>query len=180
VAPSNLTTLIDKHNRDFDASFEAAAAQQRGAFLAAFPLRKLGKLTIDEYVIGKGLPSFCAYVEPKTALWANILGATSLKFGIYFGKTKSDALRRYRFVESKFGHSKEEAFAAVKEALLKLVKDGSALRFEEIDRNPLSQMFKAKILSLYFPDKYLNVCSSEHITDLASELVARFDQFART
>lgn len=170
MAQSNLDTLIDKYNRDFDTSFEAAAAQQRGAFLIAFPLRKLSKLTIDEYVIGKGLPSFCAYVEPKTALWANILGATSLKFGIYFGKTKSDALLRYRFAEGKFGHSKDAAFGAIKEALLQLVKDGSALRFEEIDRNPLSQMFKAKILSLYFPEKFLNVCSSEHIEDLASKL----------
>jgi hypothetical protein len=44
------------------------------------------------------------------------------------------------------------------------------LRFEEIDRNPLSQMFKAKILSLYYPDRYLNICSKDHIIALADEL----------
>jgi hypothetical protein len=170
VAPSDLDNLIDKHDRQFDTSFEAAAAQQRGAFLAAFPISKLKSLTLDDYVIGKGLPSFCAFVEPKTALWANILGATSFKFGIYFGKTKTDPTLRYRFVESKFGKTKEKAFAAVKEALLQLIQDGPSLRFEQIDDNPLSQMFKAKILSLYFPEAYLNVCSQEHIAELASEL----------
>ncbi|MGD9631676.1 MAG: DUF3883 domain-containing protein [Pirellulales bacterium] len=167
---SDFNTLIDTHNREFDTSFEAAAAQQRGAFLKVFPRSRLKKLTIDDYVIGKGLPSFCAYLEPRTGLWANILGATSFKFGIYFGKTESDPSRRYRFVEGKFGHTKEDAFAAVKAALLQLIKDAAAQRFERIDLNPLSPMFKAKILSLYFPDTYLNVCSREHINDLADEL----------
>ena len=167
---SNFAALIEAHSRQFDSSFEASAAQQRGVFLQAFPLGRLKHLTIDDYVIGKGLASFCAYLEPRTNLWANILGATAFKFGIYFGRTKSDPSRRYRFVESKFGQTKEEAFLTVMAALLRLVKDGPALKFEEIDRNPLSPMFKAKILSLYFPDLYLNVCSKEHITELADQL----------
>lgn len=150
--------------------YEDQAAQQRGAFLRAFPLSSLPEMTVDHYVIGKGTPTFCAYVEPLTKLWANILGATAFKFGIYHGKTKSDPTHRYRFVERKFGSSKSAAFAAVKDALLRLIKDGRALHFEAIDKNPLSQMFKAKILSLYFPDRYLNICSREHISDLSSEV----------
>ena len=166
----NVDTLLRKHDAEFDTLYEDHAAQQRGKFLRAFPLRSLRAMTIDEYVIGKGTPTFCAYVEPLTKLWANILGATAFKFGIYHGRTKSDPAHRYRFVERKFGHSKIAAFSAVKDALLRLIEDGRALRFEAIDKNPLSQMFKAKILSLYFPDKYLNICSREHISDLSSEL----------
>lgn len=48
--------------------------------------------------------------------------------------------------------------------------------FEEIDANPLSQMFKAKILSLYFPERFLNICSTEHIEDFASMLQLRESQ----
>lgn len=44
------------------------------------------------------------------------------------------------------------------------------LDFDAIDANPLSQMFKAKILSLYFPDRFLNVCSAEHLELLGIEL----------
>ena len=52
-----------------------------------------------------------------TKAWANIQGATSFKFGIYFGRTKSDPKRKYRFTE-KFGSTEAQAFAAVKSALL--------------------------------------------------------------
>ena len=42
----SLDTLIKKHNREFNSSFEAAAAQQRGAFLKAFPLGRLKRLAV--------------------------------------------------------------------------------------------------------------------------------------
>jgi Domain of unknown function (DUF3883) len=168
---------VARFDRDFDTTFEDRAAQQRGAFLTAFPRSKLGSLTLDKYVIGKRRPTFCAYVEPNTRLWANIIGATSFKFGIYYGRPKSDATRRYRFVEGKFGANKDRAFAAVKTALLELVNAGKSLDFEKIDQNPLSQMFKAKILSLYFQDKYLNVCAKDHIVDLASEFGVKQNLF---
>jgi hypothetical protein len=158
---------LRKFDGDFDSSFEDVAAQSRGAFLRAFPIRRLERLTLDDYVIGKGTPTFCAYVEAKTKPWANILGATAIKFGIYFGKTKSDATMRYRFV--KRFKTKEQAFTTVKTELLELIETGRSQRFPDVDDNPLSQMFKAKILSLYFPDKYLNVCSKDHIQALASE-----------
>ena len=90
-------------------------------------------------------------MESGTRAWANIQGATSFKFGIYYGKEKRDPSLRYRFVQ-KFGDSPKEAFEGVKRALLDLVKLGAVdeLDFAAIDANPLSQMFKAKILSLYF------------------------------
>jgi Domain of unknown function (DUF3883) len=158
---------LRKFDDDFDSSFEDVAAQSRGAFLRAFPVGRLQRLTLDDYVIGKGTPTFCAYVEAKTKPWANILGATAIKFGVYFGKTKSDATMRYRFL-TRF-KTKEDAFTTVKTNLLELIETGRSQRFPDVDDNPLSQMFKAKILSLYFPDKYLNVCSKDHIEALASE-----------
>ena len=124
---------------------------------------------MDEYIVGHQEPSFCNFVESKTKAWANIQGATSRKFGIYFGRTKTDPHREYRFTE-KFGKTKEEAFESVKAALLGLVELGSKLSpdFVAIDANPISQMFKAKILSLYFPERFLAVCSSEHLEMLGS------------
>ena len=88
VSPLNLQAL-SAFDAEFDTSYEDAAAQQRGAFLRAFPLSSLNAITIDQYVIGKRQPTFCTFVEPLTSLWANILGATSFKFGIYYGRTRS-------------------------------------------------------------------------------------------
>ena len=159
---------ISKFEAEYDTSHENAALQARGAFLRKFPLSSLANVTLENYVVGHHEPSFCNLVESGSKAWANIQGATSRKFGIYFGRTKSDPERKYRFTE-KFGDTAEEAFAAVKAALLDLVALGGAEQpdFAAIDANPLSQMFKAKILSLYYPERFLAVCSSEHLEMLA-------------
>jgi hypothetical protein len=156
-------------DQNFNTLYEDEAAAARGRFLKTFPINQLKKMTIDTYVIGKGKPSFCSYVEAKTKTWASIQGATSFKFGIYYGRTKSDPDKRYRFTR-RFGHNKNEAFRKVKSALLELIKSGEVMDFEGIDKNHLSQMFKAKILSLYFPNTYINICSSDHLKQLALKL----------
>lgn len=155
--------------KKFDVMQEDSALQVRGEFIRRFPIRNIKHLSLDDYVIGKGTESFCAWVEAKSRTWAVIQGSTAYKFGIYYGKVKPHADKRYRFTK-KFGRNKKEAFDSVKLALLSLIRAGKSRDFHAIDNNPLSQMLKAKILSLYFPDIYLNICSSEHIEFIASKL----------
>jgi hypothetical protein len=167
-APFDADALA-KFNAEYDSSHEDTALQIRGEFIEAYPRGSLGKLTLDDYVTGHHGPSFCNFVESKSKAWANIQGATAFKFGIYFGRTKSDPTRKYRFT-SKFGTTSEEAFESVKKVLHDLVRLGEPETpdFKAIDDNPLSPMFKAKILSLYFPEKFLAVCSPEHLKMLGS------------
>lgn len=87
ILDSELTTF----SKTFDTTREDKAAIVRGEFLQKFPLENISKLTLEKYVIGRGTSSFCAYVEAKTKSWANVQGATSAKFGIYFGKIKGDS-----------------------------------------------------------------------------------------
>ncbi len=110
-------------------------------------------------------------MEAGSKAWANIQGATSRKFGIYFVRSKKDPTRKYRFV-NRFGTTKENAFIAVKTALLNLVAQGAKdpPDYKAIDANRLSQMFKAKILSLYYPNRFLAVCCSEHLEILGTAL----------
>jgi hypothetical protein len=163
--------VLNSFEAQYDASHEDLALQSRGAFLKAFPLRRLGDLTVDTYVIGLQSPTFCSYVEAKTRYWAAIQGSPAFKFGIYFGRTKSVSSKQYHWTH-KFGTSAAEAFAAVKAALLDLVREGARRTpdYAAIDRNPLSQMFKAKILSLYFPERFLALCSAEHLEVIGGEL----------
>jgi len=174
---SHLNAELLSFSQNFDTANEDKAISTRGQFLSSYPVGRLKNLTLDEYVIGKGTASFCACVEAKTKAWANMQGATANKFGIYFGKTKTDLTMQYRFTQ-KFGKTKKEAFDGVKEALLNLVEAGKLKEFSVIDENPISQMFKAKILSLYFPEVYLNVCSSEHLEQIALEMGIPEQQFA--
>lgn len=166
---NDLNAELLAFEKSFDTSHEDKAVSTRGQFLSDFPLSRLKSLTLDDYVIGKGTASFCAHVEAKTGEWATIQGSTAIKFGIYFGKTKSDPTLMYRF-SKKFGETRQKAFSAVKTALLDLIEAGKAKKFEAIDKNLLSQLFKAKILSLYFPEIYINVCSAEHLEGIAFDL----------
>jgi hypothetical protein len=153
----------------YKTEYEANALYARGLFLETFPRDSLQQLTLNDYVIGLKRPTFCTFVEVTTRYWARITGATAFKFGIYFGRTKSDPKKMYRFA-TKFGESGASAFSRIKESLLSLIEEGSKQNpnFEAIDNNPLSPMFKAKILSLYFPSKFINICSNEHLLELAS------------
>lgn len=166
----NAKSLSDFENT-FDPVRENSALQTRGEFIDAFPISRLKNLTPENYVIGLKTPTFCYRVEVQTRAWAVIQGATAFKFGIYFGRTKSDPKKIYR-CSSKFGSTKTPTFKAVRFALIELVALGGRKRidFAMIDANPLSQMFKAKILSLYFPDKFLNICSQKHLKKFATRI----------
>lgn len=155
---------ISKFEAEYDSSHEDKARQTRGKFLKKFPINSLRRMTLEDYVAGHGTASFCNLVETGTRAWAVIQGAPAFKFGIYYGKRKHDPTVKYRFAK-RYGVSPKEAFANVKEALRELVALGAARKpdFRAIDANPLSQMFKAKILSLYYPKRFLAVCSAEHL-----------------
>src|SRR5262245_26991515 len=108
MPPTNIEAQLKEFDRDFDTSYEDRAGQTRGAFLEAFPLERLKDMTVDEYVIGRRQPTFCDHLEQRTRPWANILGATAFKFGIYYGHTKSDPRQQYRFVK-RAGKTPKEA-----------------------------------------------------------------------
>ncbi|EID0034480.1 DUF3883 domain-containing protein [Vibrio alginolyticus] len=168
--------IIKKFLSEFDENDASKALASRGDFLRKFPLESLSQLSLDDYVIGKGTASFCAMVEAKTKGWANIQGATASKFGIYYGKKKGDPHEKYR-PSKKFGSTPNEAFASIKKSLVDLIELGEKLDFKGIDQNPFSQMFKAKILSLYFPESYINICSEDHILDFAQEFGLPDDRY---
>lgn len=164
------------YERSYFDGWEGEAHAQRHEFLRRFPANDLPSLTLKKYAIGQnGRETFCYWVEPGTRKWATIVGATSDKFGVYHGRKKPDQRERFRYTK-KFGRDlpaegeERAAFREIRKALLALLRDGGELNFVGVDTNPLSQMLKAKVLSLYYPDKYIPICSKENLRDLAPKL----------
>ena len=108
----------------------------RKAFVRKFSKDKLENLKVDDYVVGKGNESFCNLLENRLQGLGNIHGATSFKFGIYFGKTKSDPEIKYRF-RNRFGSNGYEAFANVKNAVINLLELAENKDIEGIKKNTL-------------------------------------------
>ena len=133
----------------------------RKKFVKYFSIDKILKLELDEYVIGKGQPSFCNRIENELNEWGNIHGSRADKFGIYFGKKGEDKTQKYRIGNKSFGTEIKHAFENIKSDILKLLNESDDI--ESLKANRISPMFKGKILSVYYPEKFLNIFSKTHL-----------------
>ncbi len=141
----------------------------RQAFVKDYSIERIANLLLDEYVIGKGADnrSFCYRIERELDQLGRILGATASKFGVYYGKTKSNKTMQYRFA-SHWGETVDQAFIAVKKSITDLLNTPNNL--EILKDNSLSPMFKGKILFLYYPEQFLNIYSKNHLSHFAAHL----------
>ncbi len=86
----------------------------RRKFVSDFTIKKIQKLSLDEYVVGKGSNrSFCYRIERELDSLGRIIGTPAIKFGIYYGKSEN----RYLYAK-RWGNNVEESFASVKQAIV--------------------------------------------------------------
>lgn len=141
----------------------------RRNFVSDYSPKAIMNMEIDEYIVGKGdKNTFCSRLETELKGWGNIQGSTAIKFGVYYG-TYGDSSEDYQYAK-KFGNSLEEAFNRIKGELTNLIKSGSVKNYDEINNNLMSPTVKGKILSVYYPDDYLNIFSSSHLDFFANQL----------
>ena len=141
--------------------------EKQQKFLKLFPKEKLSELQLEKFALQKGEEksknSFCYWLENELKELGNIHGATARKFGIYFGVSKSEPNEYKWRTTARFGETKEEAFDNVKAEIVSLINSAKENNTEEIRQNSLSNLFKGKILSTYFPDRFLNIFDDKHL-----------------
>ena len=89
-------------------------------------------------------------------------GAFANKFGLYYGKEGYDIEKKYR-ITPKFGDDPDSAMNEIKKQIIDLLTAAENDNKQDIRNNKLSHIFKSKILGTYFPNKYLNIYSEEHL-----------------
>ncbi|MDZ7715640.1 MAG: hypothetical protein U5J95_05440 [Balneolaceae bacterium] len=137
----------------------------RDKFVEKFNPDFIRQMPIEMYAIGnkdegRG-ENFCYIIERDLSELGRILGSNAFKFGVYYGKTVSEEEEKYRFAKN--CNSVKEAYENVRQELLNLLKDGEEENLDRIVKNKISPMFKGKILSTYYPERYLNIFSNEHL-----------------
>lgn len=131
-------------------------------FLEDFSQEKLKDLIVDKYVVGKGDSTFCHRIEWTLKDLGSIRGSNATKYGIYYGRTKSDSTAKYRPTR-KFGGDEVIAFENVKTALISLISDATRLQaYKEIPSN-LSNLFKNKIIFVYNKKVMIPIFNKEHL-----------------
>lgn len=175
--PNKNSQLMHRHEfdaaaRGYDYSDRANDIQAllllREQFVKHFTVDFIKNMKLDDYCIGSGrknITCFCYAIEQSFRDLGVILGSTAQKFGIYYS-TKENT---YNYT-SKFGDSRIKAFNAVKRNLVSLIEAGKEGDIDKIVNNIFSPMVKGKILSLYYPDKYLNIFSEDHLDHFLNKL----------
>ena len=148
---------------------------KREKFLQLFPLKKIRELSLETYALQKekeiSKNSFCYWLENELKNLGNIHGATSRKFGIYYGRTKKDSKNKWR-VTRKFGIDERymEAFNKIRASIVSLLDSAQGGDTLSMVENLLSNMLKGKILSTYYPDKFLNIFDDSHLGHFLDKL----------
>lgn len=150
-------------------------------FVSNYAVKKLTNLTKEEYVYGAGSKdTFCYRVTHELYWWGSIRNGTPNKYGFYYNPQVDDLDIKYR-TNKVFGNTDteaatEEAFINVKLAIFELLVAGNNEDFDAIQSNPLSTIFKGKLLCIYYPEKYMNIYSREHAKYYMNELGMRYDE----
>lgn len=132
---------------------------KRDEFVCRFSLEKIADMTIDEYVVGYGdTTTFCYGLWRGLKHLANISSAFPTAFGVYYSK------RLHHYVPDKSRwDNPETAFEEMRVAILELLDAGEKEDLDVLADNPINSMVKGKILTTYFPNRYLSICAENHL-----------------
>ncbi len=162
-----MNKIKDSAWNDYDQAFDSTKEQEleklREDFVCKYTLDKIANLSLDEYVVGKqNSLSFCNCLENILKDLGDMHGSPAIKFGVYYGKNGNDTEKKYRF-SKKYGKNLKESFVNVKLAIVNLVNNAKDENIQGIKNSKLAPVYRGKILSTYFPDRYLNIFSDEHL-----------------
>jgi hypothetical protein len=136
--------------REFQADFEEVRLadqskykrleELRCSFEKHFPRVEISRLTLDEFVQGKGSDaSFCYWVERKMTELGHIQGAPATKFGVYYSKKKNSFQFTNKFKSKKnpFGSILKEIgdlLDAAEKDNLDAIQSADWACFDKVDR----------------------------------------------
>lgn len=138
----------------------------RKEFVSKFDRDTLENLTLEQYATGTGdKKNFCYRLEHEQIGMGDIRNARAQKFGIWVRKETGE----YDFTK-KYGKTPEEAFSVIRSELCKLVDAGEADDYTAIRNNKIASTVRFKILSMYYPDKFLIILSKRHLSYFCEKL----------
>lgn len=137
----------------------------RKRFVDTYNIEKLQNLKIEEYVLGLKSSddpenfNFCLILEYKLVALGNSKGSRADKYGVYFEREQNT----YHLTK-KYGSTIEDAYRNFKSLIIDLIKNGEEGNLVALINNKISPNVKGKILSLYYPQRYLNIFSYKHLS----------------
>lgn len=157
---------LNKIDTEKEDNKTATRIEKRNEFIEEYPLEKLKELTLDEYVLGtenfKDSFSYKLEFGKYKYAAAGIGGNTSAKFGIYKSK------EGYNINGDKAVESPEEYWMQLRESLYQFLVEAGKIEepFTAYNKYPILKgmsMVLTKLCFLYYPTKFVNICSKKKL-----------------
>ena len=166
-----------KEKMPVDAEISILAQKEREDFLDRFPVSKIRELSLEEYAFRKlsygNKASFSTIMYSGLENIAHTGNAYTNMFGIYF-KDESQQPTLSLTYSKLFGDNYKEAFSQVKEDIVKLLTEVGRDNFEAVKDCRLNSQFRYKLLAVYFPEKFLPVCTSNMMEEICNTMGVSF------
>lgn len=146
---------------EFSKEEEEKAERVRLAFIERFPEESLKDMQLEEYLAGNGnIDSYCYWLEKKIIqgrrISLNIADGGHEKFGIF-----SRGINKY-YLKNQKKISKIQAeieFKKIKQTVITALEHARSEHFDKIENldTTLDNTVLLKILTIYYPDKFLHI-----------------------
>ena len=171
VNQDNVKKFRDYFHKSLESALKDVIQQRekRESFVEEYPLGRLAKLGYMEYCIGteQSKDGLCYKLEFGKYKWAGfgIGGGSAAKYGIYYHKANRAFIRGGKEIENI-----DELWPQFRDELMRFLYDSGKQESPMIlDEYPLLQgmaMVLTKLLSLYYPEKYITIGSQHVLTEL--------------
>lgn len=157
-----LTRALEEWDRSQITDDLQRAADERAAFVDRFPAEAWQTLPLERYALGvpDSADGYSRWLEFNTPYLGSIKGGSARKH-LIFKQLQRDGW----YFESKYS-SLDEAWSAIREGFVSLLRLAAEGKFDEIDN--IESLYaapaaRAKTTWIYFPDKLLPIYSTDHL-----------------
>jgi energy-coupling factor transporter ATP-binding protein EcfA2 len=154
--------LIEAFEKEYDSNNEKED-KLREEFIEKFPIDSLESLELERYALGKKADNLCWWLEYNTIPLGSIKGGNAKKFKIYFASKENKWIYPNQF------ETVDQAWDELRSSIYNFINNFRLGNYEELNKDSLvssMNMFKTKLIYMYFPDKLLPVYSLDHIHKL--------------
>lgn len=155
------------------------AQKEREDFLDRFPVNRIRELSLEEYAYTKSSfgnkASFCSIMYYEMEHIAHRGDAYTHMFGIYF-KGEENQLELSDTYKKKYGNDYEGAFLQIKEDIVELLTEVGRDNFEVVKNCRLNSIFRYRLLVVYFPEKFLPICTAKMMEPVCKTMGVPFDK----
>ena len=152
------------------------AQKEREDFLLRFPIDRVKSLSLDEYAFLSSADgnshSFCTIMYSELEEIAHTGNAYTHMFGIYYKKDKELALSHtYHNI---FGDDFDKAFEKIKSDIYELLDGVKNDNYAVVEKSQLHSSFRYKLLAVYFPEKFLPICTKTMMEPICKTMGVSF------